>query len=73
VLPKLSDDGLIVVDNVLWRGRVARQPCDEDGEDTIALRAFNDHVAADERVVSVMLTVRDGITLVRLAPGESRR
>jgi caffeoyl-CoA O-methyltransferase len=73
VLPKLSDDGLIVVDNVLWSGRVARQPGGEDSEDTIALRAFNDHVAADERVVSVMLTVRDGITLVRLAPGESRR
>lgn len=73
VLPKLSDDGLIVVDNVLWSGRVAHQPCGEDSENTIALRAFNDHVAADERVVSVMLTVRDGITLVRLAPGASRR
>ncbi|MDX6720155.1 MAG: hypothetical protein QOJ63_2409 [Solirubrobacteraceae bacterium] len=73
VLPKLSDDGLIVVDNVLWSGRVARERSDEDSEDTIALRAFNDHVAADERVVSVMLTVRDGITLVRLAPGEFRR
>lgn len=73
VLPKLSDDGLIVVDNVLWSGRVAHQPRDEDSGQTIALRAFNDRVAVDERVVSVMLTVRDGITLIRLAPGESRR
>jgi caffeoyl-CoA O-methyltransferase len=67
VLPKLSPRGLIVVDNVLWSGRVAQPPSDEDGEDTIALREFNEHVAADERVVSVMLTVRDGITLVRRA------
>jgi caffeoyl-CoA O-methyltransferase len=67
VLPKLSDGGLVVVDNVLWSGRVADPPSDEDDENTRALRAFNDHVAADERVVSVMLTVRDGITLVRRA------
>jgi caffeoyl-CoA O-methyltransferase len=67
VLPKLSARGAIVVDNVLWSGRVAQPPSDEDSEDTIALREFNDHVAADERVVSVVLTVRDGITLVRRA------
>jgi caffeoyl-CoA O-methyltransferase len=67
VLPKLSDRGLIVVDNVLWSGRVANPPSDDDDESTRALRAFNDHVSADERVVSVMLTVRDGVTLVRRA------
>jgi caffeoyl-CoA O-methyltransferase len=67
VLPKLSERGLIVVDNVLWSGRVAQTPADDDSESTRALRAFNDHVAADERVVSVMLTVRDGVTLVRRA------
>jgi caffeoyl-CoA O-methyltransferase len=73
VLPKLSDDGLVVVDNVLWSGRVAQPRSAQDGEATVALRDFNDHVSADERVVSVMLTVRDGVTLVRLAPGGSRR
>jgi caffeoyl-CoA O-methyltransferase len=67
VLPKLSERGLIVVDNVLWSGRVAAPPSDDDDEQTIALRAFNDHVVADERVVSVMLSVRDGVTLVRRA------
>jgi predicted O-methyltransferase YrrM len=67
VLPKLSARGLIVVDNVLWSGRVADPPSDDDDENTRALRAFNDHVAADDRVVSVMLTVRDGITLARRA------
>ncbi|HEV2786241.1 MAG TPA: class I SAM-dependent methyltransferase [Solirubrobacteraceae bacterium] len=67
VLPKLSERGLIVVDNVLWSGRVAEPPSDEDTDSTRALREFNDHVAADERVVNVMLSVRDGVTLVRRA------
>ena len=67
VLPKLSERGLIVVDNVLWSGRVAEPESAEDTESTRALRAFNDHVTADERVVSVMLSVRDGVTLVRRA------
>jgi caffeoyl-CoA O-methyltransferase len=67
VLPKLAERGLIVVDNVLWSGRVATPPSDEDTESTRALRVFNDHVVADERVVSVMLSVRDGVTLVRRA------
>ena len=67
VLPKLGERGLIVVDNVLWSGRVAAPPSDDDTEATRALRAFNDHVAADGRVVSVMLSVRDGVTLVRRA------
>ncbi len=67
VLPKLSDHGLIAVDNVLWSGRVAEEASAEDSGSTLALRAFNDHVAADERTVSVMLTVRDGLTLIRRA------
>ena len=63
VLPKLADGGFVIADNVLWSGRVA----DESNEDenTLAIRGFNDHVMADERVVSVLLTVRDGMTLIR--------
>ena len=67
VLPKLADGGVIAIDNVLWSGRVADPPGDDDDDNTRSLRAFNDHVAADERVVSVMLTIRDGVTLVRRA------
>lgn len=63
VLPKLSAHGLIVVDNTLWAGRVI-EPEGED-ENSRVLAAFNDHVVADERVVCVMLTVRDGVTLIR--------
>jgi len=61
-LPLLADDGLIVADNVLWSGRVV----EEDGdESTRAIKEFNEHVRSDSRVVSVMLTVRDGMTLVQ--------
>jgi caffeoyl-CoA O-methyltransferase len=65
VLPKLAPRGLIAADNTLWGGRVADQSVQDD--DTSALRAFNTHVRADPRVVSVQLTVRDGITLIRRA------
>ena len=61
-LPLLADDGLIVADNVLWSGRVAD---DDPDERTQTIMAFNDHVRNDSRVVAVMLTVRDGMTLIR--------
>jgi caffeoyl-CoA O-methyltransferase len=63
VLPKLSDDGLVVVDNVLWRGQVLDASVDDD--DTAAIRAFNDRVVRDESLDAVMLPVRDGVTLIR--------
>ena len=59
VLPRLSEHGLIVADNTLHDGRVF------DPGDTLA--AFNAHVAADERSAQVLLTVRDGMTLIRRA------
>ena len=62
VLPKLSERGFIVADNVLWSGRVVEEGGDES---TQAIKAFNEHVAADERVECLMLTVRDGMTLIR--------
>ncbi len=65
VLPELAERGVIVVDNVLWSGRVL-DPGD-DSADTAAIRAFNDALVADGRVVCVMLTVRDGVTLIRRA------
>jgi caffeoyl-CoA O-methyltransferase len=61
-LPLLADDGLLIADNVLWSGRVVEADGDES---TRAIKEFNEHVRADDRVLSVMLTVRDGMTLVR--------
>jgi caffeoyl-CoA O-methyltransferase len=67
IVPKLAPGGVIAVDNVLWSGRVLDgAPADEVDESTLALREFNDHVLADERVDCVMLPLRDGVTLVRL-------
>jgi caffeoyl-CoA O-methyltransferase len=64
VVPKLADRGLIAADNTLWSGNVAEDEDQSDG--AVALRAFNDRVRDDDRVVCVMLSVRDGITLIRL-------
>jgi caffeoyl-CoA O-methyltransferase len=64
VLPLLAENGLVIADNVLWSGRVV----EPDGDDsTEAIKAFNEHVANDDRVVSVMLTVRDGMSLIQKA------
>ena len=62
VLPLLAEDGVIIADNVLWSGRVLE---DDGDESTRAIKEFNEHVRADSRVVSVMLTVRDGMTLIQ--------
>ena len=63
VIPRLSPEGLIAADNTLWSGRVIDES--DDSEDTRAIKEFNDHVRSDPRVTSVMLTVRDGVTLIR--------
>ena len=60
-LPLLAPNGMIAVDNVLWSGRVL-EPEDENAQ---AMVSFNDHVQRDDRVTNVILTVRDGIMLVR--------
>lgn len=65
VLPKLAPRGLIAVDNTLWSGRVLDADAPDAEQSTRALAAFNEHVARDPRVVCAMLTVRDGITLIR--------
>ncbi|NJL71541.1 MAG: methyltransferase domain-containing protein [Candidatus Competibacteraceae bacterium] len=63
VLPKLTRGGVILVDNVLYSGYVV-DPHTTD-ENARAIAAFNDFVAADERVDRVMLTIRDGVYLIR--------
>lgn len=63
VLPKLSPRGLIVFDNMLQSGRVVSQP--DGDESTRAIAELNDRLRDDPRVTSVLLTVRDGVTLVR--------
>jgi caffeoyl-CoA O-methyltransferase len=63
LLPRLADGGLMAIDNTLWSGRVL--DADDDSEGTRAIREINDRIATDPRVTAVMLSVRDGVTLVR--------
>lgn len=63
LLTLLRPGGLILIDNVLWSGRVADPEIDSD--DTVAIRAFNEKLMADERVSLSMLALADGLTLAR--------
>lgn len=61
VLPRLQPGGLLAADNTLWSGRVL-EPKEKSDH---AMVAFNRHVAHDARVDHVLLSVRDGVMLVR--------
>lgn len=63
VLPKLRTGGVILVDNVLYSGQVL-DPYTQD-VNARAIAAFNDFVAVDERVDRVLLTIRDGVYMLR--------
>jgi caffeoyl-CoA O-methyltransferase len=63
ILPRLRRGGVLLADNTLWGGRVLDP--DVTDADTIAIRAFNDALAADVRVRVVVLTVGDGVTLAQ--------
>src|SRR3954451_21354728 len=65
VVPRLTERGIIVADNTLWSGKVLDDS--DDSESTVAIRAFNERVRSDERVVCVQLAIRDGVTLIRRA------
>jgi caffeoyl-CoA O-methyltransferase len=54
---------VIAVDNVLWSGRVLDP--NDTSDDTRAIAEFNDAIAADDRVECVVVTVRDGVSLIR--------
>lgn len=63
LLPRLSEKGVIVADNVLFHGQVLKEPI--KGKNAVAIDAFNKHVSNDFRVEQVMLTIRDGLLLIK--------
>ncbi len=63
LVPRVRPNGLLLADNTLWSGRVIDDAATDD--DTMAIKAFNDKVAADDRVESYLLPVGDGVTLMR--------
>lgn len=62
--PLVPIGGFILADNTLWDGHIVDPAYDKDKQ-TQGLRAFNDHVAADERFEQVILPLRDGLTIIR--------
>ncbi|WP_063735119.1 O-methyltransferase [Streptomyces sp. RTd22] len=62
LVPRLNPGGLIVADNVFYHGAVVDPAASGGGA---AIKEFNDHVAADDRMEAVMLTIADGLTLAR--------
>lgn len=63
ILPAVKKNGVIIADNVLFHGQVLADPV--SGKNARAMLAFNDHVKKDKRVEQVLLTVRDGLLIIR--------
>jgi len=62
VIDKVRHGGIILADNVLWSGKIVE---DKKDKDTLALDAFNKKIQEDPRVSNVMLSIRDGIMMIR--------
>jgi len=62
-LPRLKKGGLLIADNVLFHGQVLQDEI--KGKNAVAIHAFNKHVKNDQRVEQVLLTVRDGLLLIK--------
>lgn len=65
IIEKISPGGLILTDNVLWSGKVAEQIKDDD-ESTRALVTYNKLLANDDRLETVLLPIRDGLSISRV-------
>ncbi|HXL17093.1 MAG TPA: O-methyltransferase [Streptosporangiaceae bacterium] len=63
IVPMIRPNGVILVDNTLWSGQVADSRISDDTVQ--AIRRFNDHAAADDRVELVLLPIGDGLSLAR--------
>jgi predicted O-methyltransferase YrrM len=61
IVDRVRSGGLIIADNVLWSGKVTEDAVDQA---TASLQIFNNKVALDNRVETVVLPVRDGLTLL---------
>ena len=62
IFDKVKSGGLIIIDNVLWKGKVYGN---ENDADTRSILELNDHIAEDTRVEKLILPVRDGIMIIR--------
>lgn len=65
ILPKLNKGGIIIVDNVLWSGKVLHSNLPNKDSETLGLKNFNDKVNADKAVETLLLPIRDGLMICR--------
>lgn len=65
IVPKMNRGGLILSDNVLWSGKVL-EPLQEDDASTKVLIEYNELLKNDPRVETVLLPIRDGLTVSRV-------
>ena len=63
ILPSVKPGGIILADNVLFHGQVLEQPV--KGKNAKAIQEFNDYLDKDKRIETVLLTIRDGLLLIR--------
>jgi predicted O-methyltransferase YrrM len=63
ILPKVKSGGVILADNVLFHGEVLEEPV--TGKSAKAIKEFNDYIKNDDRVEQVLVTIRDGLMLIR--------
>ena len=64
LFPLLNKGGIILADNTLWDGHVIDPAYDRDSQ-TLGIRRFNDYIANDDRVEKVIVSIRDGLTIIR--------
>ncbi|MDE6484121.1 MAG: O-methyltransferase [Duncaniella sp.] len=67
LLPVMEPGGFIIADNTLWDGKVADTASSHDAQ-TLGVAAFNDYVARHRQLETVILPIRDGLTLIRVLP-----
>ena len=65
ILPKMNKGGIILSDNVLWSGKVV-EPVKANDKSTQAIMAYNQKINEDPRVETVLLPIRDGLTVTRV-------
>ena len=65
VISKMNKGGVILSDNVLWYGKVLDEP-DHDDDDTKSLIAYNKLLKEDQRIETILLPIRDGLTISRV-------
>ena len=66
MIPRLSKNGIVVVDNVLWSGKVLKDTSELDQDDvsTSTIKSLNDYVSNASELYGTLLPIRDGIFLI---------